>query len=323
MRDTQPQIIRELESLFDRYRAEPGSRVFAPLADACRKAGRVEEAIEIVERGVRDHPEYAVGHVVRGKCYFDHGDADTAREAFERVLELDANNLVALKYLGMIHADAGRASRAREYFRHILALDPDDRDIRDRLEALGDEPERASATAAEAADDDFEPVPIRLGDDDEPADRDAAEALATMTLAEIYASQGYTERALRIYREILRRQPDNEEARRRVRELEGRPDAATAAGSESDTARPAPAGADADDESLRFEDVEPTPAASHRAAGRRAADAPDATAAAPAASSSSDQADGARDDDGPPRARPLDESRSYEQFKRWLRNLAD
>ena len=37
----------ELDDLFERYRATPKGHVFAPLADACRKAGMLEEALEI------------------------------------------------------------------------------------------------------------------------------------------------------------------------------------------------------------------------------------------------------------------------------------
>ncbi len=333
MRETQPQMTRELEALFDRYRADPGGRVFAPLADACRKAGLVEEAIEIVDRGIGAHPDYAVGHVVRGKCYFDHGDVETARAAFERVLELDANNLVALKYLGIIHADAGRASRAREYFRHILVLDPDDLDIAGRLEALG---EADVAKAPEASDDDFAPATIRLGeeDDEAPDGRNDAEELATMTLADIYASQGYTERALRIYHEILRRQPDHAEARRRIRELKGRgSSAAGAAPGDAPRSDASPRGEreagerEAGEDALVFEDVVGVGTGdvqAHRADGEAARTAPDSPREGVAGSPAATPADANAPVDGsPPRARPLDESRSYEQFKRWLRNLAD
>ena len=64
----------ELDALFERYRAAPESHVFAPLADACRKAGMVEEALDIYEKGVRSNPDYTSGHVVRGKCHFDLGN---------------------------------------------------------------------------------------------------------------------------------------------------------------------------------------------------------------------------------------------------------
>ena len=86
----------ELESLFRKYESAPDSFVFAPLADAYRKAGMLEEAVEICRKGVRRHLDYPSGHVVLGKCYFDIGDLDLSEEAFKSVLNLDASNLVAL-----------------------------------------------------------------------------------------------------------------------------------------------------------------------------------------------------------------------------------
>ena len=67
-------------------------------------------------------------------------------------------------------------------------------------------------------DDDFEGAPISLGTDDDPT----TDELATMTLADIYAEQGYTDKALRIYHEVLKRQPgQHAEFARRSSALEG------------------------------------------------------------------------------------------------------
>jgi hypothetical protein len=60
------------------------------------------------------------------------------------------------------------------------------------------------------------------------------DALQTNTLAELYLKQGFVERAMDVYRAMLRVDATNERARRRLVELEG----AVAAG-ESPAARPA------------------------------------------------------------------------------------
>ncbi len=308
----------DLDALFDRYRAAPDSHVFAPLADACRKHGMIDEAIDIVERGVAKHPNYASGHVVRGKCYFDRGDMDAAGEAFRKVLRIDANNLVALKYLGALCADAGDAAGAREHFKHILALDPENREIRSRLESLEDEAPRAGVSIeADSRDDDdamrdddgFEGAPITLGDDDTSASDD----LATMTLADIYRSQGYTDKALRIYREVLRRQPDNVEVIARIRAMESEGSgASTPAGAGAAQEPPA---LDADSGVL-FEEV-----------GRGAATVAKSDAGgagpAPGGAPADDARAGSETGSSALEGRPIEEARSYEQFKRWLKNLAD
>lgn len=44
-----------------RYQEDPTSRVFAPLAEAYRRLGRVDEAIDICLEGLKHHPEFPGG----------------------------------------------------------------------------------------------------------------------------------------------------------------------------------------------------------------------------------------------------------------------
>lgn len=231
----------ELEALFERYRRAPQSHVFAPLADGCRKAGMLEEAIEICERGVSAHPSYASGFVVRGKCYYDLGNSDQAEASFERVLELDANNLVALKFMGMIMSERGDHTRAQQYFKSILELDPEDKSIARKLEDMPkDDASRESLTEGlsevlggderieETADEAAEPVELRAVEDESFVGSEITlsngdptpDVLATLTLADIYATQGYRGKAAKIYRDLLADQPDNRAIAERLEALE-------------------------------------------------------------------------------------------------------
>lgn len=208
----------ELNDLFDRYRRSPEGHVFAPLADACRKAGMLEEAVEICEKGLGANPRYASGYVIQGKTFFDMGDNARAGTAFRRVLEIDENNLVALKYLGVIAATRGQGAKARNYFEHILALDPENREIRERMSNLEDSSrteDDSPETRVPLDDESFEGVEITLGSESRTSD-----VLATMTLADIYAVQGYKGKALRIYRDLLKEQPDNADVRAKIDALE-------------------------------------------------------------------------------------------------------
>ncbi|MFH1756390.1 MAG: tetratricopeptide repeat protein [Candidatus Latescibacterota bacterium] len=227
----------DIEKLFQRLTDEPDSHVFAPLADSCRKIGRIEEALHICEKGVEQHPEYASGLVVLGKCYYDQGERDSAKTAFQKVLLLDENNLVALKYLGMILVEQGDEVSAMERFKHILALDPENIEIRNKLEGLqetevrvdvqdeeieeaaGSEPmseeEEEILVLDEILDEEFEGNTILLGGEEETSDE-----LATLTLADIYASQGYLHKAKTIYQEVLRKWPDHSQAKAKLAALE-------------------------------------------------------------------------------------------------------
>ena len=45
--------------------------------------------------------------------------------------------------------------------------------------------------------------------------------LSSSTLAELYFNQGFTDKALAVYQQLLQREPGNERARARVAEIEG------------------------------------------------------------------------------------------------------
>src|SRR5262245_61347729 len=92
----------EIEKLEARYAENPDGRYFAPLADAYRKAGRVDDALQLVDQGLTKHPEYLSAHIVRGRCYLDKKDDPAALAAFQRVLDLDTENIIALKSLSEI-----------------------------------------------------------------------------------------------------------------------------------------------------------------------------------------------------------------------------
>lgn len=84
----------EIHRFEEQFKRQPESLVFARLADAYRKAGDPHRALEVLEEGIRRHADYLSAHIVRARTYLDLGRVEDAQSAFERVLELDAQNLV-------------------------------------------------------------------------------------------------------------------------------------------------------------------------------------------------------------------------------------
>ncbi len=206
----------EIDRLFERYRQAPQSCVFAPLADACRKIGRNDEAIEICRRGLLIHPEYASGHVVLGKCLYDSSKFEEAEESFEYVLGLDPENLVALKYLGLILSAKGDQSKAAAFFNRILELDPENKEILEKTVELEDLEDEEILDLKPIVEDGFEGNEINLHSTGDAATSDE---LATVTLADIFASQGYKAKAAKIFKEVLNKDPENEIIREKLKEL--------------------------------------------------------------------------------------------------------
>jgi tetratricopeptide (TPR) repeat protein len=129
--------IRDLRAVLFSDR-DPDGRGFAPLADALRRSGDLGRALEVVEAGVRRLPDFATGHVVAGWIHRALADAEEAERSFRKVLELDDENISALKGLGFLLADQGESQEARDVFLKLDDLDPGDPEVRARLVELGD-----------------------------------------------------------------------------------------------------------------------------------------------------------------------------------------
>lgn len=136
----------EIEKLEARYRENPKGRNFAPLADAYRKAGLVDNAIELCQAGLQLHPDYVSGHIVHGRCLVDKKDDTAADAVFRRVLELDPENILALKVLAEIAERNERFDTAAEWLDRLLMADPMNGEAAEGLTRV-----RAKAAAAPAA----------------------------------------------------------------------------------------------------------------------------------------------------------------------------
>jgi tetratricopeptide (TPR) repeat protein len=102
---------------------DPEGRAFVPLADAYRRARDLDRALEVVSIGLERHPTLASAYVVEAWVHQDRGDSNGAAAAWERVLELDADNIEALRGLGSLLAGAGHAARAAPLLDKARALD--------------------------------------------------------------------------------------------------------------------------------------------------------------------------------------------------------
>ncbi len=75
-----------IDDLRKRLEKDPGSRLFAQLAEELRKAGDLDDAIEVCRSGLKKHPAYASAHMTLGRALFDKGELAEARTELEAVL---------------------------------------------------------------------------------------------------------------------------------------------------------------------------------------------------------------------------------------------
>ena len=120
-----PQIYHYLK----RHQADPRSRVFAPLAEAYRKAGLLDEAIEICRDGIRNHPNFLGGRVALARALFDKGEYENAVKELGPVV-LDApDNLVAQRLMAEACLILGRLSESLASYKMLLFFMPRDVEI--------------------------------------------------------------------------------------------------------------------------------------------------------------------------------------------------
>ena len=153
----------EIEKLEARYRENPKGRNFAPLADAYRKAALIDNAIELCQSGLQLHPDYVSGHIVHGRCLVDKKDDSGAEIVFRRVLDLDPENILALKVLAEISERNERFAAAAEWLNRLLLADPMNGEAADGLSRV-----RGKLSAQAQAPTPEEPVASMLKEAEPP-----------------------------------------------------------------------------------------------------------------------------------------------------------
>ena len=134
---------RKIEEL-ERQFAENPRRYAAPFADALRKSDEVARALEVIRLGLELNPDYIPGSVILGRCHLDLGDDVAAEAAFSRVLDLDNENVIALKSLADIMERQGRTDEAVRFLAYLLEVDRSNDEAREQLARI----EAAAAGAA-------------------------------------------------------------------------------------------------------------------------------------------------------------------------------
>jgi tetratricopeptide (TPR) repeat protein len=133
-----------LTQLKSRWESDPSSRVFLQLAEEYRHQGRVKEALQVLDRGLREHPGYLSALVAKGRCHLELGEPEPARAVLERVVKQDATQMVANKLLVRAYLDTGEPDRARERLDLYSLLndsDPEIEELRRRLRAMEQPPQ--------------------------------------------------------------------------------------------------------------------------------------------------------------------------------------
>lgn len=149
----------ELKKKFD----ENPRRYFAPLANEYRKQGDLAQAIALCRTHLPNQPGHISGHIVLAQALYETRELAESRQSFELALDLDPENLIALRYLGDIAREQGAPANAQVWYQRVLEADPRNDEI---AQLLRDVEAEAAKAVSELAN---RPTPAPSATIEEPA----------------------------------------------------------------------------------------------------------------------------------------------------------
>lgn len=125
-----------IDDLRRRLERDPGSRLFAQLAEEFRKAGNHADAIRVARTGLAQHPSYPSARLTLGRALLDSGDLAGARVELETVLREAPDNILASRFLGQALEALGELGPALVQLQRTLKMAPGDRQLESQIASL-------------------------------------------------------------------------------------------------------------------------------------------------------------------------------------------
>ena len=133
----------EIDRLATQLAKDPQSKAFLPLAEEYCKVGMWEEAVSVLEDGLKYYPGFITAMVVLGRAYDQLKQPTKAKAVLEGAIKQSPENLRAHRTLIKIYAAQGLTQEALDSCRVILSMNPKDEEALAIQASLGvPEPER-------------------------------------------------------------------------------------------------------------------------------------------------------------------------------------
>jgi tetratricopeptide (TPR) repeat protein len=181
----------------ERVARDPESLAFAQLADLYRKAGRTGDAVGCCREGLRHWPHYTTARLILAKTLLAEGQLEPALAELGTILQTSPKDVQCHRLAAEVHRRAGRLDLAVSHLEKAVGLDPGDRESKALLSVLRADagvPGDGAGLARILADDTF----------------------ATLSFGTVCLEQGLAEEAALVLTRVVRRAPDNIEARQRL-----------------------------------------------------------------------------------------------------------
>lgn len=205
---------------------------YMALGRASFEKGDRAESLNALERVARVTPDNLLAQKLLSQLYIDSGESDKARRSLEIILSLNPDDLESKVALDALVRSAERGFRPDTDFfpEEDAASSVPPAILDDEDESLFEEVEIVEELDEEVFDEELKPVepepvaiPLPAAAFEQTQEREP-DPLTTATIADLYVSQGFLKKALKIYRDLSEANPDDEDLRNRLVQLKLRID---------------------------------------------------------------------------------------------------
>ncbi len=139
----------------------PNSQIFAALADAHRRKGQLDRALEIGRSGLKLHPNYGSAHLVMAKIHMDRQMYELAEKELEEAIRLEGRTRATELLLCEIFIHKKKIPDALSVLEKLHITDPENQEVKYLLELCRKEADknRPAAAAGPARPAFAEPLP--------------------------------------------------------------------------------------------------------------------------------------------------------------------
>lgn len=193
---SQKRLNEAIEQMQNAVKAEPNRRDFSmALGSLYTRAERYDDAVRIFSGVVAKEPKANDALFRLGETYRLKGDINLAIDAFRKATQANPNDAVSMMQLAMVLEGSGRAEEARPIYEQILRIDPGHSMALNNL---------AFAKAEEGVDLDEALRLAQKARQARPESPDIAD-----TLGWVYIKKQMTQEAIRVFSDIVKKQPEN------------------------------------------------------------------------------------------------------------------
>jgi tetratricopeptide (TPR) repeat protein len=214
-----------LVKYIEQYKANPKSRVFAPLAETYRKLGMLKEAMEILRDGFKYHPSYQLAYVVLGNCYYDLEQYEKCHQTISPLIDSNKDNLVLNRLYADVCFKLGYLEQALESYKYLLYLNPRDSFVAAQIKLLEDDlflkrdKTQRKIFDIDGGVEDWVNVDFADSKKEIPQRRKVDDPFITHTLIDLYCTQGHYERAIEILSKILEIHPSDKRTLEKLKDV--------------------------------------------------------------------------------------------------------